>query len=107
MQSWADLLDEAYDTDMYSAALKVMLNRIDEVDQTLSAQVIADTLENGGTWSFGSVMALQHATTYEQHPLSPETLAYFDDLAEQSLQQQQQLEQDTALSFEQYLANYR
>ena len=107
MQPWADLLDATYDTQMYSAALVVMLNRIDEVDETLSAQVIADTLEYGGTWGFGSMMALQHAATYEQHPLSPDTLAYFDGLAGQSLQQQQQLEQDTSISFEQYLADYR
>jgi glutamate--cysteine ligase len=107
MQALADLLDATYSSNMYSAALTVMLKRIDEVDETLSAQVIADTLENGGTWSFGSFMAQQHATTYEQHQLSPETLSYFDDLAVQSLQQQQQLEQDTSLSFEQYLADYR
>ena len=107
MQPWADLLDATYDTHIYSADLAVMLNRIDEVDETLSAQVIADTLEYGGTWGFGGVMALQHATTYEQHRLSPDTLAYFDALAEQSLQQQQQLEQDTSISFEQYLADYR
>lgn len=52
-------------------------------------------------------MAQQHALSYEQHPLSLDTLAYFDGLVEQSLQQQQQLEQDHTLSFEQYLADYR
>ncbi|MEG0828152.1 MAG: glutamate--cysteine ligase, partial [Acinetobacter sp.] len=52
-------------------------------------------------------MAQQHAMSYEQHQLSPDTLSYFDDLAVQSLQQQQQLEQDSSLSFEQYLADYR
>ena len=107
MQPLADLLDATYSTDLYSAALALMLKRIDEVDETLSAQVIADTLENGGTWGFGSLMAQQHAMSYEQHPLSPDTLSYFDDLAVQSLQQQQQLEQDSSLSFEQYLADYR
>ena len=107
MQPLADLLDATYTTDLYSAALALMLKRIDEVDETLSAQVIADTLENGGTWGFGSLMAQQHAMSYEQHPLSPDTLSYFDDLAVQSLQQQQQLEQDSSLSFEQYLADYR
>ncbi|MNE10932.1 Glutamate--cysteine ligase [compost metagenome] len=107
MQPLADLLDATYTTNLYSAALALMLKRIDEVDETLSAQVIADTLENGGTWGFGSLMAQQHAMSYEQHQLSPDTLSYFDDLAVQSLQQQQQLEQDSSLSFEQYLADYR
>ena len=107
MQPLADLLDATYSTNLYSAALAIMLKRIDEVDETLSAQVIADTLENGGTWNFCSFMAQQHATTYAQHQLSPDTMSYFEGLAEQSLQQQQQLEQDSSLSFEQYLADYR
>lgn len=107
MQTLAEVLNETYSTDLYSTALNVMLKRIDEVDETLSAQVIADTVENGGTWNFGSVMAQQHALSYEQHPLSSETLSYFDDLATQSLQQQEQLEQDNCLSFEQYLTDYR
>ena len=107
MQPLAALLDQSYATTLYSAACTDMSKRVEEVQETLSAQVIADTLHSGGTWSFGSAMAQQHALSYEQHPLSPDTLAYFDGLVEQSLQQQQQLEQDHTLSFEQYLADYR
>ncbi len=107
MQPLAALLDQSYATTLYSTACMEMSKRVEEVQETLSAQVIADTLHSGGTWSFGSAMAQQHALSYEQHPLSPDTLAYFDGLVEQSLQQQQQLEQDHTLSFEQYLADYR
>ena len=84
-----------------------MQSRIDEVDETLSARMISDTLEQGGTWGFGSFMALQHAEVYEQHVLSPETAAYFAQAAEQSLEKQAQLEQDCTLSFEEYLKNFR
>ncbi|WP_273777728.1 glutamate--cysteine ligase [Acinetobacter sp. GSS19] len=107
MQPLAALLDAAYETDLYSKALDVMQQRIDEVDLTLSAQMISDTLEHGGTWAFGSYMAQQHALAYEQHVLDEETQGYFDALAEQSLQQQQQLEQDSSLRFHDYLAAYR
>ncbi len=107
MQPLAVLLDAAYATDLYSTALGVMQQRIDEVDLTLSAQMIEDTLQQGGTWAFGSYMAQKHALAYEAHVLDPQTQAYFDALAEQSLQQQQQLEQDNSLSFADYLAAYR
>ena len=103
----ANLLDATYSTDIYSKALKVMQSRIDEVDDTLSAQVVQDTVAHNGTWGFGSYMALQHAEIYEEHVLSDETLAYFKKLTERSLQQQEQLEQECTQSFDEYLAAYR
>ncbi|AXY58740.1 glutamate--cysteine ligase [Acinetobacter sp. WCHAc010052] len=107
MQELAELLNQTYDTELYSQALVLMQNRITDVDATLSAQVISDTLEHGGTWSFGSFMAQQHADVYASHPLSSDVQTYFDHAAQQSLQQQQQLEQDESISFEQYLADFR
>lgn len=107
MQSLAQALNESSETQVYSNALKVMLQRIDEVEDTLSAHVIADTLAHNGTWNFGSFMAQQHAEVYEQHQLSPETVTYFEQLTQQSLEQQQQLEQDTTIGFDEYLEAYR
>lgn len=107
MQDCAHLLDQTYATDLYGSALAVMQARIDEVDETLSAHVIDDTLKHGETWSFGSHMAQLHAESYEQHELSVETLKHFEQLAAQSLQQQEKLEQDTKISFDQYLEQYR
>lgn len=107
MQGCAQLLDQTYATELYGSALAIMQARIDEVDETLSAHVIDDTLKHGGTWSFGSHMAQLHAESYEQHELSVETLKHFEQLAAQSLQQQEQLEQDTQVSFDQYLEQYR
>ncbi|WP_374666798.1 glutamate--cysteine ligase [Acinetobacter sp.] len=107
MQSLAALLDRAYATQLYSSALAVMQSRVDEVDETLSAKVIEDTLAQGGTWNFGSYMAQQHAEAYEQHPLSPEKIAYFDETAQASIQRQKALEQDNSVSFDQYLTHFR
>ena len=80
---------------------------IDDVEETLSAQVIADTLKHGGTWSFGSFMALTHIKNYQEHVLSDELLTYFEQLAVSSKDKQQQLEQDTTVSFEHYLKQFR
>ena len=100
-------LNQSSNSSIYSDALQTMQQRIDEVDDTLSAQVIADTLVHNGTWGFGSFMAQQHAEIYAQHQLSEEKLVYFEQLAQQSLKQQQQLEQDSTVSFEDYLTAFR
>ncbi len=107
MKPLAEVLNQSYSTDLYHQALAVMQTRIDDVDQTLSAHVIEDTMQQGGTWGFGSFMANQHIESYEQHVLSPETLAYFEGLTQSSLAEQQQLEQDTSISFEDYLSKFR
>ena len=107
MQPLAALLDQSYATQLYSQALERMMARLHEVDETLSAQMIADTIQHGGTWGFGSYMAQQHEHAYEQHALRPETQTYFDEIAVQSIQQQQQLEQAQGLSFADYVAQYR
>lgn len=107
IQACAILLDQMEDTQLYQDAIQIMQQRLDHVEETLSAHVIADTLQHGGTWNFGSVMAQQHVDHYDQHPLGEETKQYFAQLAQTSLQKQAQLEQDNDMSFEQYLAQYR
>lgn len=107
IQACAKLLDQMDGTQLYQDAIQVMQQRLDHVENTPSAHVIADTLQHGGTWNFGSVMAQQHVDHYDQHPLSEERKYYFEQLAQTSLQKQAQLEQDNDMSFEQYLAQYR
>ncbi|TCM68725.1 glutamate-cysteine ligase [Acinetobacter calcoaceticus] len=107
MQSIAELLDQSSESQLYTTGLAEMLKRMADVDATLSAQVIADTMHHNGTWNFGSHMAHQHIDSYQQHTLSSERISYFKQLTETSLQQQQQLEQDTQISFEQYLEKFR
>ncbi|ENW97882.1 glutamate--cysteine ligase [Acinetobacter sp. NIPH 298] len=103
----AATLDQMDGTSLYQDAVYVMQQRLNDVENTLSAQVIKDTLQHGGTWNFGSVMAQQHVDCYDQHQLSVERQQYFEHLAQTSLQKQWQLEQENDTSFEQYLAQYR
>ncbi|ENW06053.1 glutamate--cysteine ligase [Acinetobacter beijerinckii] len=107
IQECANILDQMNDSKLYQKSIQVMQQRLDHVEDTLSAQVIKDTLENGGTWNFGSVMAQQHVDHYDHHPLSQERKQYFEQLAQISLQKQAELEQDNDMSFSQYLAKYR
>lgn len=103
----AATLDQMDGTSLYQDAVYVMQQRLNDVENTLSAQVIKDTLQHGGTWNFGSVMAQQHVDCYDQHQLSAERQQYFEHLTQTSLQKQWQLEQENDTSFEQYLAQYR
>lgn len=107
IQQCATLLDQANQTQLYQDAIVVMQQRLADVENTLSAHVIEDTLKHGGTWSFGSVMAQQHVQYYDQHVLNQERKQYYDELAQTSLQKQAELEQDNDMSFSQYLAKYR
>ncbi|WP_130803912.1 glutamate--cysteine ligase [Acinetobacter ihumii] len=107
MQPCAELLDERYATGLYRDALFSMQQRTQQLEQTLSSQVVKDTLAHGGTWSFGSALAHDYAKMYDQYELSAEKTAYFEQLAQQSLQQQHQLEQESAISFNDYLAQFR
>ncbi len=107
MQEIAVLLDQSSETQLYTTAMRLMQQRNQDVDATLSAHVIQDTMKHGGTWNFGSHMAHQHVESYQQHTLSAERISYFNQLAETSLQKQQQLEQEHSKSFEQYLEKFR
>lgn len=59
----------------------MMQIRVDEVDVTLSALVVGDTRTQGSMWHFGQHLAQQHSSVYEAHQLSPETLAYFEEMS--------------------------
>jgi len=107
MQPLAQLLDQAYETNLYNNAMQAMQIRVDEVDATLSALIVGDIRSHSSMWQFGQHLAHQHSNLYESHRLSKETLKYFNELSQKSLQQQQQLEQDNTISFTEYLAQYR
>lgn len=107
MQEVAVLLDQMTEQQLYSSALQLMQSRVDDVDSTPSSQVIQDTVKYGGTWAFGSHLAHLHQDRYQQHTLNPEIITYFEQLAQSSLQQQHQLEQDHHIQFETYLEKFR
>ena len=107
MQSIAILFDASYQTTLYTEALDLMFVRAKDQSETLSARVIEDMLNLGGTWNMGSYFAKAHSKNFEQHGLSVEKQHYFTELAQQSIQTQQQLEQQTQQNFLEYLKQFR
>lgn len=107
MQAIAKLMDQGMQQPVYQAALQVMGKRLEHVEQTLSAQVLSDTVTAGGSWRFGHALASRYASQQVEQQLQPEQQQYFSQIAEQSWQAQAHLEQQQQGDFKTYLAPYR
>ncbi|MEY2862300.1 MAG: hypothetical protein RLY58_7 [Pseudomonadota bacterium] len=107
MQHAAVLLDHAYGSTDYRAALAFMQQRLADPALTLSAQVLADTQLAAGSWRMGHELAVEHAATLLQYPVSPELRQHFEQLAIQSRHDQAHIEQSDRVSFAQYVSAYR
>ena len=119
MQDWAEELfadmmpvaqhlDTAYGTDRYSGALKQFYMGLLDPAQTFSGkllnQLLSQQQDNG---NFTLQLSAQYRQQLMQEPYQYYTESQFIAAAEQSLQQQKQLELQDSISFEQYLADYR
>lgn len=107
MQSAATCLDQAYGGQAYQQALDTMQQRIQQPDQTQSAQILADTQAADGSWRFGYDLAVEHAASLLQAPIEPALAATFEQLAVQSHAQQLAIEQSDRIGFTEFLASYR
>ncbi|MEC7120505.1 MAG: glutamate--cysteine ligase [Pseudomonadota bacterium] len=107
MQSAAEWLDQAHGGQAYRDALAVMQNRLKDATQTLSARILADTLQAGGSWRFGYGLAVEHAAALLQYPVPDALSQQFEVMADASLIQQQAIEQADQVSFATYLQSYR
>lgn len=105
MKKYTQDLDQANNDSIYSRSWEVMQQRCIHVEQTLSAQILAQNKQ--GTAKFGASLAQQHQKFYQQHRLDKTLKAQFIDEVEVSLAQQQQLEQQQQISFKEYLKPYR
>ena len=107
MQPLAEILNQTHEADLYSQALKVMQQRNIDVSSTLSAQMLEQTQQAGSTLKFGSQLAENYQQYYQQRVLKDEVQHNLQQLAVESLAQQQQLEQQDDQSFTEFLKPYR
>lgn len=105
MMPVAKYLDQAYQCERYSSALKHFYLGVMDPAQTLSGQVLSQMQ----SFTSGSLM-LNLAQQYQQQlrgePYQYYTEQQFVEAAEKSLAAQQQIEQQDTLSFDEYLAQY-
>jgi glutamate--cysteine ligase len=107
MMPVAQHLDTAYGTDRYSGALKQFYMGLLDPAQTFSGkllnQLLSQQQDNG---NFTLQLSAQYRQQLMQEPYQYYTESQFIAAAEQSLQQQKQLELQDSISFEQYIAEY-
>ncbi|NMP17322.1 glutamate--cysteine ligase [Thalassotalea sp. Y01] len=107
MQHIADLFDQAHQNNDYQTALAIELAKINDASKTPSAQIL-DDLVNGERgivgWSLIKASAFMQQTQAQPYQVFSEQC--FKDMAQTSLQQQQQIEQSDTLNFDDFLADY-
>ena len=107
MMPVAQYLDSAYATERYSSAIKQFYMGLLDPAQTVSGQVLNNLL--AAQQDNGHFM-LELSVKYQQQLANEDYQYYseqqFTETAAQSLLQQQQIEQQDDISFEQYIAEY-
>lgn len=103
----ASLLDAHHGGNDYRTAVALMQGKVTNPQLTLSAQIEADSIRLGSTWRLGYTLAKQHADLLREQPLSPNTQAKYEVLAEKSVMQQAEMEAAEQEDFKTFLQQYR
>ncbi len=107
IQPIACLLDEAYQDSRFTKALDTQKQRVANPELTLSGQVVAAIKQRGDSYfHFAKDMSERHKQQMLELQLSEAEQRLFNDAAQDSLQQQAQIEAKQTESFEAYVASY-
>ncbi len=106
MLPFAAMLDAAWSSTRYSAALHTLRQRIDDPDLTPSAQVLAECRTQGGYFPTIMQWSQQHKQALLAQPLDDTTRVRFEASVQTSLRDQEQLEAQPQGDFEDYVAKY-
>ncbi len=107
MLGYAELLDKVHVTTAYSDSIKKQMQAVADPENTPSAKMLDEMRANGeGFFHYGMRMSQHHHEAFMQNRLSDEQIAFYRRLSEQSLQQQQQIEQADTLPFATFLQRY-
>jgi len=108
MQGLCELLDEGDPARPYTVALQVQREKLQDVDRTPSARLLAELRRTGESFNqlAGRVSAEHKAHFLQQHPPDNLRLANFRRDADESLAQQRRLESTQTGSFANYLERY-
>lgn len=107
MRGVAELMDVTYGSNDYRNAWQSMMAKAQNPDNTLSAQVLADTKHFDSSWQFGKSLAQMHAQRLKNQGLVPEQMAYFEQLAKDSVREQADIEQRDTQDFYAYVSQFR
>ena len=106
MAPFAAMLDTAYSGQSYQQALQTLRQRIDQPEQTPSAQVIEAVKQHGGYFNFAFEMSKTHTQNLQSVALTPEVQSVFKDATQASVAAQTQLDAAPQAPFEEFVAAY-
>jgi len=107
MSGVADLLNKAHDETCYAKAIESKKDLIENPDKTPSAMVLDDIMNRDGSYyHFAKRKSEEHRDYFLQRELDAETQQKIELVAQQSLQQQAEVEAQNGLDFDTFLQKY-
>ncbi len=107
MQPIAELLDDDEPGRLYSKALVAQKAVIEDVERTPSAILLDEMHQDRESFfHFALDMSEKHEKYFKEANMPADRMAYFENIAKESLKRQQEIEAADEISFEQYLATY-
>jgi glutamate--cysteine ligase len=106
MLPFAEMLDVAYDSQRYQAALASLRQRIDQPELTPSAQVLESIKQYGGYYDFAFAMSQIHTESLQARALPSATQARFQSSVAESLAALQRADAAARLPFVDFVAAY-
>lgn len=101
----AATLDAAHGGNDYAASLRAQQDKLEDPGVTPSARVLADMkAQSIPFFRFAMNESIAHQQYLRGLPLAEERIAYYQELAEQSVIDQQKIEAADVISFDRYLA---
>jgi glutamate--cysteine ligase len=107
MVGLCELLDRDRKNPDYTYALRQQMAILCDQDLAPSARILADMHDTQeGFFTFAKRQSARHQTYFENLPVDPQKMRFFEEHSRQSWLQQQILETQDKLSFEAYLQRY-
>ena len=107
IEAIAKLLDAGQNHDQHASALQAQRAKVDNASLTPSAQVLAELQKGESFAAFSLRQSKRHAEHFRSQPLSAEQQADFEQAAQQSLQDQADLEAHEEGDFDSFAAAYQ
>ncbi|WP_230409773.1 glutamate--cysteine ligase [Undibacterium fentianense] len=108
MQAVAELLDRQHGFNEHQESLAVQAQKLADPDSTPSAQVLAAIKSYGNSFEqFALAQSQQFAEEFRSKTPNPTELAYFDQLAAESIAEQVAMEKNQTGSFDEFIEDYR
>ena len=107
LQPVAALLDSANKNENYSTSLAAQVENIGDSTKTPSARILQAMRDHDEEYfHFAKRKALEHQEYFHNRELSNERMQFFSQAAEQSIEQQKQIEAEDDISFAEFLQQY-